>query len=47
MTHGFLDAGERLRLGVGPGLVRLSVGIEDVEDLLEDLEQALARLPGA
>jgi cystathionine beta-lyase/cystathionine gamma-synthase len=34
----------RDRMGVSDGLVRLSVGIEDAEDLLEDLEQALARL---
>ena len=32
---------ERNRLGITQGLVRLSVGIEDVEDLLADLEQAL------
>ena len=32
---------ERNRLGVTPGLVRISVGIEDVEDILADLDQAL------
>ena len=32
----------RQRLGIGDNLVRLSVGIEEVEDVLEDLEQALA-----
>jgi len=36
---------ERTALGVGPGLVRLSVGIEDVGDLLADLEHALQRVP--
>ena len=33
---------ERNRLGVTPGLVRISVGIEDVDDILADLDQALA-----
>jgi cystathionine beta-lyase/cystathionine gamma-synthase len=41
MTHAYLAAEERQRLGITPGLVRLSVGIEDVEDILADLEQAL------
>ena len=36
-----LDAGERLAMGVTDDLVRLSVGIEDAEDILGDLEQAL------
>ena len=31
-------------MGVTPGLVRLSVGIEDVEDILADLEQALGAI---
>jgi cystathionine beta-lyase/cystathionine gamma-synthase len=44
MTHAFLDEGERARIGIGPGLVRLSVGIEDVRDLAADLQQALATL---
>ncbi|CAN5146701.1 bifunctional cystathionine gamma-lyase/homocysteine desulfhydrase [soil metagenome] len=43
MTHASIPEGERNRLGVTPGLVRISVGIEDVEDLREDLEQALAK----
>jgi cystathionine gamma-lyase/cystathionine beta-lyase/cystathionine gamma-lyase/homocysteine desulfhydrase len=41
MTHAYFSEPERLRLGITPGLVRLSVGIEDVEDLVADLEQAL------
>jgi cystathionine gamma-lyase len=41
MTHGSVPKETRDRLGVTDGLVRLSVGIEDVEDLLADLEQAL------
>jgi len=42
MTHGSIPEEERDKLGISPGLVRISVGIEDVEDLLADLEQALA-----
>ena len=42
MTHGSIPEAERNRLGVTPGLVRISVGIEDVEDLIADLERALA-----
>jgi cystathionine beta-lyase/cystathionine gamma-synthase len=41
MTHAYLSEPERQRLGITPGLVRLSVGIEDVEDLLSDLDRAL------
>ncbi len=42
MTHAPIPEEERNRLGVTPGLVRISVGIEDVEDLVADLDQALA-----
>ncbi len=41
MTHASVPAEIRKELGIDDGLVRLSVGIEDVEDLLADLEQAL------
>ena len=41
-THQRLSAGERAALGIGDGLVRLSVGLEDVEDLKADLAQALS-----
>jgi cystathionine beta-lyase/cystathionine gamma-synthase len=44
MTHASVPEEMRARMGITDGLVRLSVGIEDVEDLLEDLEQALAAL---
>jgi cystathionine beta-lyase/cystathionine gamma-synthase len=44
MTHAAVGAEERARLGITDGLVRLSVGIEDVDDLIADLDQALARL---
>jgi cystathionine gamma-lyase/cystathionine beta-lyase/cystathionine gamma-lyase/homocysteine desulfhydrase len=42
MTHASIPEEERNRLGVTPGLVRISVGIEDIEDILADLDQALA-----
>ena len=40
MTHASVPVEERTRLGITPGLVRISVGIEDVEDLIADLENA-------
>ena len=40
-SHRGLDPGERLRLGIGDGLVRLSLGIEETADLLRDLREAL------
>jgi methionine-gamma-lyase len=42
MTHSKVPADELVRQGITPGLVRLAVGCEDVEDLRADLEQALA-----
>jgi cystathionine gamma-lyase len=39
MTHGSVPEETRERLGITPGLVRISVGIEDLEDLIEDLEE--------
>jgi cystathionine beta-lyase/cystathionine gamma-synthase len=44
MTHASVPAEERQRLGITDGLVRLSVGIEDVEDLIADLEKAFGTL---
>ncbi|HXH03279.1 MAG TPA: PLP-dependent aspartate aminotransferase family protein [Candidatus Competibacteraceae bacterium] len=44
MTHGSLPAERRAALGITDNLVRLSVGIEDMEDLQADLEQALATI---
>ena len=41
MTHASFPAEKRLEIGITDDLVRLSVGVEDIEDLLEDLEQAL------
>ncbi|HEU4520544.1 MAG TPA: cystathionine gamma-synthase [Thermoanaerobaculia bacterium] len=40
MTHGSVPPETRKRLGITPGLVRISVGIEDIEDLIADLENA-------
>lgn len=44
MTHATIPAATRATLGIGDALVRLSVGVEDVEDLRDDLAQALARI---
>jgi cystathionine beta-lyase/cystathionine gamma-synthase len=44
MTHASVPLVERQRLGITEGLVRLSVGIEDIADLLADLDSALASL---
>jgi cystathionine gamma-lyase/cystathionine beta-lyase/cystathionine gamma-lyase/homocysteine desulfhydrase len=41
MTHASVPEVERNRLGITDGLVRISVGIEDAEDIIEDLDQAL------
>jgi cystathionine gamma-lyase len=43
MTHASIPPERRKALGIGDGLVRLSVGIEHVDDLIADLEQALRR----
>jgi cystathionine gamma-synthase/methionine-gamma-lyase len=42
-SHRALSAEERARIGIGDGLVRMSVGIENVEDIIWDVEQALQR----
>ena len=42
MSHASIPEQERLKIGITDSLVRLSVGIEDIEDLLADLEQALS-----
>ncbi|MFZ0908543.1 MAG: PLP-dependent aspartate aminotransferase family protein [Candidatus Acidiferrales bacterium] len=44
MTHASIPPDIRKRIGITDGLVRLSVGIEDVEDLIADLEQALDKI---
>ena len=42
MTHASMDPDVRKKVGIGDGLIRLSVGLEDPRDLIDDLEQALA-----
>lgn len=44
MTHSVVPREERLKAGLTDGLVRFSVGIEDVEDIIEDLDQALSQV---
>ena len=47
MTHASIPREERMKAGLNDGLVRLSVGIENAEDLVQDLEQAIERaVPG-
>ena len=41
MTHASIPREERIKNGLSDGLIRLSVGIEDAEDLIKDLEQAI------
>ncbi len=45
MTHAGMSRADRLEAGITDGLVRYSVGIEDVPDLIADLEQAFAAIP--
>ncbi len=44
MTHASIPRPERLKVGLTDSLIRLSVGVEDVDDLIEDLEKALVNL---
>ena len=44
MTHSKMSRESRLKAGITDGLVRLSVGIEDVEDIIEDLAQGLDKI---
>ncbi len=44
MTHASIPREERLKVGLTDSLIRLSIGVEDVDDLIEDLEQALVHL---
>ncbi|MBC9783619.1 PLP-dependent transferase [Heliobacterium chlorum] len=44
MSHAAMEPAEREKRGIGPGLVRLSVGLEDPDDLKADLEEALKAL---
>jgi cystathionine gamma-lyase/cystathionine beta-lyase/cystathionine gamma-lyase/homocysteine desulfhydrase len=44
MTHASVDEAKRQRLGITEGLVRISVGIEDTDDIIADLDQALGQI---
>ena len=44
MTHADVEEAERKRVGITDGLVRLSVGLEDVQDLIDDLDKALEKV---
>ncbi len=44
MTHASVPAERRAAIGIGDGLVRFSVGVEDIGDLLQDIENAFAHL---
>ena len=44
MTHASIPREERIKNGLTDSLIRLSVGVEDVDDLIEDLQQALAKI---
>lgn len=44
MTHASIPREVRQKIGITDGLIRISVGIEDVEDLIADLDQALQKI---
>jgi cystathionine beta-lyase/cystathionine gamma-synthase len=44
MTHASVLPETRARLGITEGLVRISVGIEDTDDIIADLDQALGKI---
>ena len=44
MTHSDVKPEDKKRLGITDALIRLSIGVEDPDDLIADLEQALARI---
>jgi cystathionine beta-lyase len=44
MTHASIPREERIKNGLVDSLIRLSIGVEDAEDLIEDLEQALHKI---
>lgn len=45
MSYYDMDAAQRLKEGIYDNLIRFSVGLEDTEDLIADLDQALSHLP--
>jgi cystathionine beta-lyase/cystathionine gamma-synthase len=44
MTHASIPREERIKTGLVDSLLRLSVGVEDMEDIIEDLRQALEKV---
>jgi cystathionine gamma-lyase/cystathionine beta-lyase/cystathionine gamma-lyase/homocysteine desulfhydrase len=44
MTHASVPEADRARLGITDGMVRVSVGIEDVDDIIADLDYALGQV---
>ena len=46
MTHASVEEKERVALGVTENLIRVSVGLEDVEDIIQDLDNALSVASG-
>jgi methionine-gamma-lyase len=44
MTHSTIPREDRLKAGISDGLIRLSVGIEDLDDLMADISQALDKI---
>jgi cystathionine beta-lyase/cystathionine gamma-synthase len=44
MTHAGVPPEQRLKVGISDGLVRFSVGVENIADLIADLEQAFERV---
>jgi cystathionine gamma-lyase len=47
MTHNTISQAEREQIGISDSLVRLSVGVEHIDDLVDDLSRSLARLETA
>ena len=45
-THRQLTAEQQIAAGAGPDVVRISIGIEDIEDIIADLDQALTKASG-
>ena len=43
MTHASIPPAERIKSGLVDSLIRLSIGVEDAEDLIADLDQALGK----
>ncbi len=43
MTHGKIAPDDRARMGISDGMIRVSLGIENVEDIIADFEQALEK----